>query len=150
MMFEELQYDAERVGNIMHQLISGKMPILLTDGPRQIDIMVENSPYYSLIQWYYEEQMDCYIHESYRTVFIPYDNVKNCPAINKDKNPLVSTSSLRTCDKKVVKKAQVPTFELHELLFPFRDCLELYAQQSHFIMQPLSLLTTKVKNLSPI
>lgn len=72
--------------------------------------------------------MDCYIHESYRTVFIPYDNVKNCPAINKGKNPLVSTSSLRTCDKKVVRKASVPTFELHELLFPFRDCIELYAQ----------------------
>jgi hypothetical protein len=46
--------DSEAIGNMMHQIICGRLPIQIPDYKRQLHMSVKNSAYFNLIKYYFD------------------------------------------------------------------------------------------------
>jgi hypothetical protein len=118
MMFEEPSNDSESIADIMHTLICGRPPVKQIDNERVLHQVVTNSPYYSLIEHLYKlkNELDTTSDGHFFSVQKP----------EKDDGCFEKTKYYISRN---VKKQMLPivwTREFHELIFPFRNQLELF------------------------
>ena len=112
--------DSEAIGNMMHQLICGRLPIQIPDYKRQFHMSVKNSSYYSLIQYYFNLS-DGLVSPSILPTTFKAAQESTVPSYFKVSNRAIQTSATESKMQICMK-----SLELHELIFPFKDQLEKF------------------------
>lgn len=125
-MFDPPQHDAEAVADIIHTLICGRPPVSMQSVSepekmeRVLHINVQNSKYLRLINEYY----------------MIADPEANQAIWKQNTNNQAPPQLPFYAKKRDHSKSDLSSdnLEMHELLFPFRNQVELFTCQKHFMM----------------